>query len=292
VAVGRAWRADLVVHDAVSFAGPVAATVLGVPSVSSLWGSPGLQRLEMADLDTCPLPEYEALYARFGVPVRLWPTAWVDPCPPSLNLPAAVARLSTRYVPYNGSTPTPPWATRPPAARPRICVTWGATSAKFLGNAAAEPVRQAVLAAAGLDVEVVVATTDTQRPLLDDLAGPRVRVAERVPLHRLLPTCAAVVHHGGSGTALTAAGHAVPQLTVTRRPEPTLNGVMVAHAGAGINRMVAEVPAGDDGVALLRTDLRALLDEEGYRKAAGAVRDEMARQPPPSALVPALAALI
>ncbi|GIG63105.1 glycosyl transferase [Longispora fulva] len=291
VAFGRRWRADLVVHDAVSFAGPVAAAALGVPNVSSLWGSPGLQRLEMSDLLEDPLPEYERLFARFGVPTRLWPSAWVDPCPPSLNFPAPVERWPVRYVPYNGPGLAPEWTTVPDPARPRVCVTWGATAAKFLGAAAVEPVHRAVRAAAGLDVEVVVATTETQRPLLEPLASERVRLVERVPLHRLLPTCAAVLHHGGSGTTLTAATYGVPQLTVTRRPEPTLNGQSVVRAGAGAHRLEPELPPGEEGVALLRSDLLGLLEDPGYAAAADRLRAELAAQPPPSALVAALEGL-
>ncbi|MCK2221107.1 DUF1205 domain-containing protein [Actinomadura sp. ATCC 31491] len=294
VAFARRWRAELVVHDAVSYAGPVAAAALGLPSVSNLWGAPGLQRLEMSDLLERPQPAYRRLFDPYGAPVRIWPTRWVDPCPPSMNHPSPVEPLPVRYVPYNGAPPQAPpeWVSTPPRGRPRVCVTWGATTGKFLGEAAAEPLRQAVLAAAGLAAEVVVATPEDQRELLLDLAGPRVRLAGRVPLDRLLPTCAAVVHHGGSGTTMTAAAAGVPQITVTGRPEPTLNGSRVADAGAGFNHTLDELPAGQDGVRLLREELGLLLEDGEHAKSAARLRAEIQAMPPPSELVPVLAALV
>jgi hypothetical protein len=41
-----------------------------------------------------------------------------------------------------------------------------------------------------------------------------VRVVDFVPLNALLPTCSAVVHHGGSGTFAAVLEHGVPQLII------------------------------------------------------------------------------
>ncbi len=54
VAFARVWRPDMVVHDAVSYAGPVVASLFSGARVSHLWGSPGLQRLEMKELGDEP----------------------------------------------------------------------------------------------------------------------------------------------------------------------------------------------------------------------------------------------
>ena len=45
----RAWRPDLIVADPVTFAGPVAGQVLGIPTVSHLYGLARLLRLDIAD---------------------------------------------------------------------------------------------------------------------------------------------------------------------------------------------------------------------------------------------------
>ena len=89
----------------------------------------------------------------------------------------------------------------PPAERPRVCLTWGASFGGTQGNLT--PVRLALEGLLACDVEVVIAVASGQRPLLGDLPGG-VRVLESVPLHTVLPGCALVVHQGGAGTTLTA----------------------------------------------------------------------------------------
>ncbi|MER6687606.1 nucleotide disphospho-sugar-binding domain-containing protein [Streptomyces minutiscleroticus] len=286
VAFARDWRPDLVVHDAVSYAGPVVASVLGVPNISHLWGSPGLQRLEMKGLGDEPQDGYVQLYERFGAPVRTWPQAWVDPCPPLMGFGAVESVRTMQYVPYNGPGAMPDRLLDRPR-RPRVCVTWGATTARLLGAEMADLLRQAVEAVAALPVEVVLTTTADQRELLDDLP-PSVRTEVSVPLHMLLPTCTAVVHHGGAGTTLTAARLGLPQLTVTRRPEPTLNGERQASTGAGIHLTYGELSRAADPVKEIREQVARLLDDPSYRDAALRLADDMRRVPPPAEIVTAL----
>jgi glycosyltransferase len=188
-----------------------------------------------------------------------------------------------RYIPYNGPGVLPDWLLEPPS-RPRICVTWGATTEALTGTGFVDQVRQAVEAGASLDAEVVVAVSRQLAERLDGLPD-NVRMAVSLPLHLLLPSCAAVVHHGGAGTTLTAAACGVPQLTVTRRPEPALNGARVAAAGAGHHLVADEVPSGPDGLHVLRTELVRLIETSAYREAADRLRAEMAGQPAPPEIV-------
>ena len=44
----QSWRPDVIVHDTLTFAGVVAASVLGVPSFAHTWGSSTVIRVEMA----------------------------------------------------------------------------------------------------------------------------------------------------------------------------------------------------------------------------------------------------
>lgn len=289
VAFARHWRPDLVVHDAVSYAGPVVASVLGVPSVSHLWGSPGLQRLEMKGLGDEPQDGYVRLFERFGAPVRTWPHAWVDPCPPLMGFGAADGVHPVRYVPYNGPGSMPDRLLYPPE-RPRVCVTWGATTARLLGAAAGDLLRQAVEAVAELPVETVLTTTADQRELLGELPAS-VRTEVSVPLHLLLPTCTAVVHHGGAGTTLTAARYGLPQFTVTRRPEPTLNAERQAATGAGIHLTYGELSRAAGPVKEIRERVARLLEDPSYRDAALRLAEEMRHLPTPAETVPVLEGL-
>lgn len=291
VAFARDWRPDLVVHDAVSFAGPVAAAACGVPAVSHLWGSPGLQRIERRGHGDEPLPGYVELHERCGAPVRTHPAAWVDPCPPSMRYPDDAVRLPLRYVPYNGPGELPQWLEEPPAERERICVTWGATTAKLMGEAMLELFRQAVQAAAARGAEVLVAVTAAMDGMLGELPE-NARTVVDVPLHLLLPTCSAVVHHGGAGTTLTAASLGLPQLTVTRRPEPTLTGSRQAATGAGRHLRSGDVTFGPEGVRLLSAELAALLDDPAPRAAADRLRAEIQSLPTPADVADRLPELV
>jgi len=291
IGVATDFRPDVVVHDAVSYAGPVVAAVCGVPNISHLWGSPGLQRLEMVELGEKPQDAYAALFDKYDVPPRIWPTGWLDPCPPPMALRSdAAGYLPVRYVPYNGPGVLP--ADLAVHHDRRVCVTWGATTAKLMGGSMAGLFRMSVEAAAAVDgAEVVVATTAAQRELLGTLPE-RVRVVESVPLHQLLPYCGAIIHHGGAGSTVTAAVHGRPQLIITRRPEPTLNGSRLARTGAGRHLTHDEVPEGPDGVRTLRDHVSALLDDPGYATAARRLAESIAAQPAPSAVLPALEDLV
>lgn len=288
--VARSWRPDLIVHDALSYAGAVTAAVLDVPNVSSLWGAPGPQRAEMRDFRAEPLPEYADLYAARNAPIRNMPTAWIDPCPPAIRLPMDGKCLPVRYVPYNGPGTVPDWLFEP-GARPRVCVTWGATEAK-LGAAPMDLVRAVLRATAALDVDVVLATTEQMRHELGELPVG-VRVAIDLPLKYLLPGCAAVVHHGGAGTTLTAGINGVPQLIISTRPEPALIGSQWAAAGAGRHLVGAELSAGEEAtVDILRTELALILRESSYREGAESVRAGMLATPSPSEVVGSLEQLV
>jgi UDP:flavonoid glycosyltransferase YjiC (YdhE family) len=278
IAYGRDWGADLIVHDSAQFAGPVAASALGIPNARYLLGHPGRMRV-----DTCygtePVPEYLALFEEFGAPVRIEPTAWLDPCPPTLQYPhpAGTTVLPVRYVPYNGTDPL----TVPATERPRVCLTWGHTAPDRDGTAILDLIRRTAAALGELDVEPVLALRPSMADRLGGLPdGVRVEVA--APLHALLPTCSAVIHHAGPGSTMTAAACGVPQLTITNQPHNAALADRVAAAGAGIHTPLAEAVASVDGI---RDDVAALLGKPSYGEAAQALREEIAAQPAPSEVV-------
>ena len=284
------WRPDLVVHDIGSFAGPLAAAVLGVPSVRHLTGV-GLRPMELRVGGDEPLPEYAALFRRRGLAVRL-PTMSVDPSPPSLRLPVAGPCREVRYVPYNGPGMAPAWLGAE-SDRPRVCVTWGLSVSRVrqqLSEYAVQPFRLALEALAELRVEIIVTTTAGQLELLGALPG-NVRAVAGLPLQLLLPHCELIVHQAGDGTALTATALGVPQLAITRKPDPALTGSRLAAAGAAIHLRYQELDGAPDAPKVIRAAAEALLTEPAYRAAAVRLRAEVERQPAPAALVAVLEAL-
>jgi UDP:flavonoid glycosyltransferase YjiC (YdhE family) len=286
----RRWRPDVILHDGTQFAAPVVSAITGVPTVRYLVGNPGMLRVDTA-YGTEPVPEYVRLFETFGVEPRTEPDAWLDVCPPSVQYPypgdARVLRM--RYVPYNGPGAVPDWLHRP-ASRPRVAVTWGVTEAELRGTQMVDACRLLLDAVTGLDVEPVVAISPTLRDLLGELpAGVRVGVS--LPLHALLPTCAAVIHHAGPGTTMTSSACGVPQLMITKPPHYALPGARVAATGAGRHLLMEDLPAGEEGVAMIRREVAELLADPSYRENAERLRDEIAAQPSPTDVVAELAHL-
>jgi UDP:flavonoid glycosyltransferase YjiC (YdhE family) len=265
----RAWKPDLVVHDAVTYAGAVAAAVIGVPAVRHLFGSASYPRLELTPPD--PLPEYVRLFSRFGVRPTTSTSMIVDPTPPSMRQTAESPRLDMRYIPYNGAGVVPKWATEP-RDRPRVCVTWGHTNAESLGEAAADPFHDAMELAGELGMDVVT------------MSG--------TPLQYVLPYCDLIVQQGGDGTTLTAACFGVPQLVISRKPDAELAPARLAATGAGIHLKYQNLREDPASRSVVREAMVKLYEDDSYREAAARLRAEISAQPLPAEVVSGLEQLV
>jgi len=270
--LARDWRADLVVFEPTAFAGPLAAAAAGIPAVRHLFGTD-----LMSAVGRFLPPVLDPLAKRLGLAgVDVFGAATVDPYPADLQVAVGSRRLPVRYVPYNGPGLAPSMLPAP-SGRPRVCVTWGTTLGRldpglFLAG-------QVVRAVGDLDVDVVVAITPEQRELLGPVPGD-VRVVEAAPLHLVLPTCDAVIAHGGAGTLLTAVSHGLPQLLVPRLPDHVRHAARLADAGAGI-----AVAAPEADPAVLRSRLTELLGTPAYRTAATHLQRQLSSQPAPEQVV-------
>lgn len=276
--LARRWKADLVVFEPTTLAGPIAAGAAGVPAVRHLYGVDLLSRA--ASL----LPGLLAPLAGKHDAGEIDPlgAVTIDPVPAALRMPSDRPSLPMRYLPYNG----PGAVTAPPegsASAPRVCVTWGHTIAKVAPDRF--PVASVVTALARTGVEVIVAISAEQRPLLGEVP-PGVRVVLDRPLHNLLPHCDLVVAHGGAGSILTTLSHGLPQLLVPQLPDHAGHAGRVLAAGAGEVLMIDEATP-----ERLCAETARLLGEGGARAAAERVRAEMLSSPAPAELVGELAAL-
>ncbi|MFF1478972.1 nucleotide disphospho-sugar-binding domain-containing protein [Streptomyces sp. NPDC058301] len=287
----RQWRPDLIVHDPVTFAGPVAGQVLGIPTVSHLYGLARLLRLDIKDwVGTEHRPGYLDLFTRRGVEPLLHPEAWIDPCPPGLRWPGQreIDRVQMRYIPYNGPGAEPSWLSRRPS-RPRVLVTWGTSQQKKLGVGIIELFAEITRSAASLDAEVVLtvgAMEPEHRAHLGDLPD-NVRTVDWIPLGALVQSCQAIVHTGGTGVMMTAAAYGVPQLGITKIPEGRFNVERLVAVGAG-----RHLPQDEVDTAGVRSHVSALLEDAAYRDGAAALRQEIEEQPGPAAVVPALERIV
>jgi UDP:flavonoid glycosyltransferase YjiC (YdhE family) len=286
--LARSWRPDLIVYDALTFAGPLVAKLIGVPAVRSLFGPDVTYFTQTTGLT--PLLE------RFGLDdLDLLGAATFDPCPAGLQLPDTVVptrRFRARYIPYNGLPEVPAWLPdRPhqqPGRRERICLTWGTSIHRLFGEQAFLPgdvLQGCAKLADERDAELILAITANQRHLLPD-PPPNVRIVESVPLNALLPTCDALIHQGGAGTMLTALHHGLPQLVLPQLFDEAANAFMLAATGAGQTRAALELTASD-----LITTGHDLLENPIHRTAAQSLRDEMHHQPTPADIITDLADL-
>ncbi|MFE5796722.1 activator-dependent family glycosyltransferase [Streptomyces sp. NPDC056503] len=297
----RSWRPDLVVWDALTFSGPVAARASGAAHARMLFGMDYVSQmyLRYRELRLRQPPErredpvadwLRGRLARHGLgfdeadAVELMTGQWsIDPTPPWMRLPLDLPYVPVRQLPYNGPTGVPEWLAEPPD-RPRICLSLGMSGRDLFGGDTIA-VGDILEALADLDVELV-ATLSAEQLATVGTVPENVRAVDFVPLNELLPSCAAAIHHGGFGTVVNVLAHAVPHLTVPAQwwDEADL-GTHIAAGGAGL---VADGPLTPEGI---RDRVVRLLDDPSFAEGARRMRGALAEVPTPAGLVPRLVEL-
>lgn len=268
--LARAFRPDLVVSTLEQGAGPLVAAALGVPlveqSIRLAWAgsdeqASGYRRSIAAHL--------EPVRTRLRLPVPPPAALVLDVRPPSLGGTATESQALMRHVPYNDSTLLPDWVLARPE-RPRVCLTTGSQLALPGGG-----LDDAVAALVDDGLEVVVATSGPP-------PAPRGHVLSIgwLPLSAVLPSCAAIVHHGGAGTTLAALACGVPQLVLPWAADQPANAALVADRGVGLRRDLRNSGLPELGKALLQ-----VVDGPEFGAAAAEVRAEIGRQPSPAEVV-------
>jgi UDP:flavonoid glycosyltransferase YjiC (YdhE family) len=278
LAFAREWQPDLLVSDRLEFATLIVAGVLKIPAVQHRWGVDSIATAAAEAARRTLAGVCRRMGLAGGLPD---PALILDPCPPGLQDPEVPPGEPIRFIPHNGTGVLPAWARQRGAAR-RVCVSLGNLTLAMNGM----PLLRHVLAAFdGLaDVEAVVTVEREFR----DQVGPvpaGVRVIEPTPISLLLPACDAVIHHGGSGTELTAFSFGLPQLVLPQILDCFAVGDRVAASGSGIT---IEDAASQNSPRLIQDALVDLLASPGYASSARDVRDAMQRMPAPSDLVPPL----
>jgi UDP:flavonoid glycosyltransferase YjiC (YdhE family) len=264
------WQPSVVVREAGEFAGPIAAAVLGVPSVTH-----GFGRLLPRDRVAAAGREVAPLWAAHGLAPRPYGGSYdhlyLDIYPPSLqstdggHVPVVQLLRPATAGPGPGPGPGPGSAD---VAAPLVYVTMGTI---FVDR---EVLAMVVAAVRDLDVRVVV-TVGPGRPT--DWLGPQppnVTVAEFIPQAELLPGCAVVVSHAGSGTFLAALAHGVPQVFLPQGADQFGNATAGAASGAGVAFMPGEATA-----AVVGSAVETMLSSERFRAAAGRLAAEIAAMP-------------
>jgi hypothetical protein len=273
LALAKAFAPDVIVHDGFTFAAPLVAALLGVRSVHHTIGSP----VDVTTLEICA-DVLSPLWRSMGRDVPpfagIYSGVTVDVFPPSLGF--AFPAIATDVRPMRPTALPLRDAQLPPSLadlpeRPIVYGTLGTMS-----NTDTSIFRAILEGLADEPVNVVLTVGSNNDPAELGPLPPNARVEQFVPQAALLPHCAAVIHHAGSGTMLGALAHRLPQLAIPQGADNFVNARLLESAGAG--RLI---PPGEVTGERVRVDVRAILDDARYRANASRVGDEIARMPPP-----------
>ncbi|GAB2943127.1 glycosyltransferase [Streptomyces heilongjiangensis] len=274
-----AWRPDLVIASAQAHAGPLTARHAGVP-----WIRFATDLEEPVSTDLATTAELTPELGRSSLRALPRPSFSVSVLPAALRPATAPEALALRHIPYAPQVPLRPWMYAA-GHRPRVLVAMDGPAAPdgWFG-----PDRSAALLSrlAGVEADLVVATTDEETAArLEPLLPPGGR-AGRPPLDVLVPTCDLVVHPGSAGATLASLAHGVPQLRV---PGPSVAGEhglgeRIADHGAGRLLRVGGCTPDADAIRIAAS-VREMLGDPSYRTAANRLREEVHRMPAPDALI-------
>ncbi|MGH3798663.1 MAG: activator-dependent family glycosyltransferase [Pseudonocardiaceae bacterium] len=299
VELARRWRPDLVIWETLCLAGAVAAVSSGAAHARLVAGPEQTMQMRTRreftrQAEAQPEEHREDPTAewlnwtleRVGSDRRFDETMltgqWtIDTRPPSLREDIGMDAIAARYVPYNGRCVVPDWLCEPPR-RPRVCLTLGVSITsdyelfdldRMLGTI--------LLTLAELDIEIVAAIADSQRAQLPPIPD-NVRVTDFVPLNELLPSCSAVVHHGGYQTKATAELHGIPQVIVCgwEWVSETM-GKDYEEQGTLLSIPIRQLTA-----ARLSEKVMRVLNEPSFAENARRLRQEILAMPTPNDIVP------
>ncbi|MDX3645344.1 nucleotide disphospho-sugar-binding domain-containing protein, partial [Streptomyces sp. MB09-02B] len=291
----RAWQPDLVLWDPAFLPAPIAARLSGAAHARMMWGpdyfawarQKFLERPRPPGADPVEDPQLRLLapmLQRHGMEFdeELLLGQWsVDPLPTALRLPLDTRSVAVRWVPFNGSSAVPDWLHEPPKA-PRVCLSLGVTERERAKDGRFS-VSEMLHTVAELDIEVVATLNTEQLARLDSVPG-NVRTVDYLPLNQLLPSCSAIIHHGGYGTYAAAVAHRVPQLITWKKDgESTCTARHVTERGAGLAMDRERFSA-----AGLQQQLIRILQEPSFQDGAAALHADALATPPPQEIVPLL----
>lgn len=275
------WDPAVVVHDAVDFAGPVAAARCGRPWAGHSFGA--LQPPRFWELaDSLGRGHGAAPGSMPWSRGRMFAHLYLDICPPSLQTPhIAEVPFVHQMRPVSFDTPRgerlADWVRSLPPV-PTVYVTLGTVYNNTPG------VFERVLTGLGGEALNVIVTVGPGRDPSE--LGPQpdnVHVERYLPNSLLLPHCDVVVAHGGSGTTFAALTHGLPLLILSQGANQEWNGRRCAELGVGTTLSAPELTPD-----AARSAVAALLGDPGYRSAARSVQAEIAQMPGPDQAVAAL----
>jgi hypothetical protein len=272
----RRWRPDVIVREPAEFASAVIAEEEGVAHAQIGIG------LAVAHVQLQSIAAEAVDAWAPGLTERIASTPYLTLFPASLEDPDVPGPSPTHRFrdPAADALPQPLGDWWPGDERPLVYVSFGSVTASL---PTAAPIYGVALAAvAALPARVLLTTGEAADDGRLAASGPHVHVARWVAQADVLPHARVVVCHGGSGTTLGALAAGVPLVVAPLFADQPLNARRVAAVGAGI-----VVEPRDDGAlrsavdpADLHDAIAAVLADDAYGHAAGAVASDIRELPP------------
>lgn len=281
LAVGRDFRADLLVHEQAELAAPLVAAVLDRPrAIHAFGGAVPAASVSAAGEVLAPC------WAAYGLDVPPYAGCFTGPfldiCPPAVRpVPLDHIPVVQPLRPSTWSGPPGPPTELPAGDAPLVYLTLGTVPH------AAATMRAAVETVAAQDVRLLVTVGPDADPGELGPQPPHVRVERYVSQSDLLPHVDLVASHAGSGTFLGALAHGLPQLCLPQAADQFRNAA--AGVRAGVARRLDPHEADPSSISAAVADL---LGEPAYRQAAQGVAAQVAAMPAPGEVVEVLARLL
>jgi UDP:flavonoid glycosyltransferase YjiC (YdhE family) len=281
LAACRAWSPDVVISETTEFAGPLAAEIVGVPSVCIGLSQQGKEE------HFIPLvaPAVDDLRALAGLPsdpagARFLRRPYFTLVPAALEDPATPRRIAShRFREARPAVRRHPVYGGPADDRPLVYLTFG--SAVPQSPLFPSIYREAIDALATLPLRLLVTVGRDRDPADLGPAPANVRIERWVPQADLMPHVAAMVCHGGSGTVTMGLAGGVPMAVVPLFADQPWNAERVDAIGAGI----ALGGGPEAAIAGVREAVIRLTGDPSYRAQAQRVAAEMRALPPVDAAV-------
>jgi UDP:flavonoid glycosyltransferase YjiC (YdhE family) len=233
------WRPDVVVCDETDFVAMRVAEGLGLPYASVFTTAPGFIPRELRAALRAPLV--------------------LSPFPPSLRDPGPARCFRTAV-----------------GARREGAQTVYFTLGTVFNLESGDLFARVLAGLRELDVDVVATVG---RQIDPEELGPqpeRIRVERYLPHSAVLPRCAAVVSHGGSGTVLGALAHGLPSVLLPMGADQPWNASRCEELGVALVLDSMRATPAD-----VREAAATVLTDPSYRAAAERVRDEIRALPGP-----------
>lgn len=280
LAACRAWSPDVVISETTEFAGPLAAEILGVPSICIGLSQQGKEEHVLPTI----MGALEDLRAYAGLAAdptgeRLLGRPYLTMFPAALEDPATPPRLPSRR--FREARPTVrrhPLYGGPADDRPLVYVTFG--SAVPTSDLFPSLYRDAIDVLAPLPLRLLVTVGRDRDPAELGPLPANVRVERWVAQADLMPHVAAMVCHGGSGTVTMGLAGGVPMAVVPLFADQPWNAERVDAVGAGI-----ALHGGPAAIAGLREAVVRLTGDPSYRSSAQRIAAEMRALPSVDAAV-------